>query len=189
MPRDYKSRANAHSRQATPGWVPFAAGFVLGLFVAGLAWIKLSPPGAGAREAAAPPPAPRPARVDQAQEEKAPRPRFDFYTLLPAQEVVVPEEEMQEPEPEPRASAAPAEKPRESYLLQMGAFRKYEDADRLKASLALLGIEAKIQRVSIDDKDSFHRVRSGPYSRPQANALHARLKSNDIPSLVIKVTE
>jgi len=187
MPRDYKSRANAHARQSTPGWIPFAAGFVLGLFVAGLAWIKLSPPGAGGAPQASAPSVPRAARGTEGAEGKAPRPRFDFYTLLPAQEVVVPEEEMREPEPP--ASAAPAEKTRESYLLQMGAFRKYDDADRLKASLALLGIEAKIQRVSIDDKDSFHRVRSGPHSRPQANALHARLKSNDIPSLIIKVTE
>ena len=96
MPRDYKSRANAHARQSTPGWIPFAAGFVLGLFVAGLAWIKLSPPGAGGAPQASAPSVPRAARVDQAQEEKAPRPRFDFYTLLPAQEVVVPEEEMRE---------------------------------------------------------------------------------------------
>ncbi|MGD2083428.1 MAG: SPOR domain-containing protein [Chromatiales bacterium] len=186
MPRDYKSRADSHGRQSTPGWVLFSAGFVLGLFVAGLAWVKLTPPGPGTQRAAAPS-ATRSVQADTGREAKGSRPRFDFYTLLPAQEVVVAEEEMQEPEPP--ASAAPPRKERQSYLLQMGAFRKYDDADRLKASLALLGIEAKIQRVSIDDKDTFHRVRSGPYSRPQANALHARLKSNSIPSLIIKVTE
>jgi cell division protein FtsN len=184
MPRDYKSRAHARSRPSTPGWVFFSVGFVLGLFVAGLAWIKLSPPGPGTQHAATPA-ASRPARVDKGPEAKGPRPRFDFYTLLPAQEVVVPEEEMEQPAPRP--SAARPEKA--SYLLQVGAFRNYQDADRLKASLALLGIEAHIQRVSIDDKETFHRVRSGPYSRPRANALHARLRSNDIPSLIIKVTE
>lgn len=72
------------------------------------------------------------------------------------------------------------------YMLQMGSFRKYSDADRLKASLALVGIQAEIQRVNIKGGDVYHRVRSGPYDRAQLNSLRAKLKQKKISSLVIK---
>ena len=72
-------------------------------------------------------------------------------------------------------------------MLQMGSFHKYADVDRRKASLALVGIEAEIQRVTVNAGEIFHRVRSGPYGRKQVNSLRARLKSNNINSLVIKL--
>jgi cell division protein FtsN len=186
MPRDYKGRAEAARTRSTacPTW--FVVGLVLGVFLSGLLWLKLSPQGPATRpgEHAAPANAPR-----GKQESEVPPPRYDFYTLLPAQEVVVPQEEISEPEPEtPPASRPEGASSTDAYVLQMGAFRKYADADRLKAGLALLGVQAEIQRVSIDGKESFHRVRSGPYTRRQAYDLHARLKANGVPGLVIKVS-
>ncbi len=44
----------------------------------------------------------------------------------------------------------PVAKDKSAYILQMGSFRKFADADRMKARLALIGIEAEIQRVSIN---------------------------------------
>ena len=196
MPRDYKSRAvgrKRRKRKAIPGPVWFLGGLLVGLFFSGLAWLKLLPPEGGSGQAR-----PEPAAQEShtaGNQERGPAPRFDFYTILPEMEVVVPE-----PEPEPVAVvAAPAPasgKPpvvkqtsarSDSYMLQMGSFRKYSDADRLKASLALVGIRAEIQKVRINSKDTFHRVRAGPYSRDKVNLLRARLKQNNISSLVIKL--
>ncbi len=194
MPRDYKSRAAPRSkkkRNQIPGWVWFLAGLLVGLLFSGLAWLKLLPapemaaPVAPARQR----PAPKPA------EPAPPKPRFDFYTILPEMEVVVPEPEEEPPRvvssrPE-RAKGQQAPAPRVSggdrYMLQMGSFRRYADADRLKASLALVGIRAEIQRVRIASGETFHRVRSGPYSRDKVNQLRAKLKQNRISSLVIKL--
>jgi hypothetical protein len=62
------------------------------------------------------------------------------------------------------------------------------DAERMKASLALKGIRAHIEKVSVNDK-TYYRVRSGPYNRDQAYSLHTRLKSRNIDSLVIRIKQ
>jgi cell division protein FtsN len=196
MPRDYKSRANAPRKQQrqVPGWVWFLSGLLVGLFFSGLAWLKLLP--ADGQLALPPPQAQnqkqgvtkqQPARK---KEPAAPKPRFDFYTILPEMEVVVPEPEPEKAPPpvkrgklkrEPVAAASGR------YMLQMGSFRKYADADRLKASLALVGIQAEIQKVRVSGSGTFHRVRSGPYTQKKVNQLRSRLKQHRIDSLVIKL--
>ena len=83
---------------------------------------------------------------------------------------------------------APVIRPGDSYLLQVGSFRKRSEADRLRARLALLGVEARIQRVSIDGRDAWHRVRVGPFSDlSKANEVRARLKANQITAMVMKL--
>lgn len=202
MPRDYKNRANtSYRREKHPsGWVLFTSGLLVGLFISGLAWLKLSPPGDPAARRLGAPVARQtspPEEPEEPEESDAPRPRFDFYTILPEMEVVVPE-----PKPAPTSAArtkAPApssptvsavikpEAPPERYMLQMGSFKTFSDADRLKARLALVGIEADIQKVRIDGGAIFHRVRSGPYDERRVNALRTRLQQNNINSLVIRL--
>ena len=193
MPRDYKARANPRpARRPTPCWVWFSVGVLLGAFGFALAWLKLGS-GAGGTQLVVPglqPPAPRPQATRQPEAEPANRPRFDFYTILPEMEVVVPKDEpttapppqRDTPSPEPSAAA------RESYILQVGSFRRHSDADRLKARLALMGIEASIQKVTIDNKDTYHRVRSGPYrNRQDLDRVRSQLKREGIESVAIKL--
>jgi cell division protein FtsN len=203
MPRDYKSRAAPQrkgKKQPVSGWVWFVVGLLVGLLVCLLVWLKLSP---------ADPVKPRPSVVTRKHSEApaevvpdpvkptestAPKPRFDFYTILPEMEVVVPDPEPEAVSPPTKSGAAPvvnadsrATSGAAYYMLQMGSFRKYSDADKLKASLALVGIEAEIQRFTLDGGEVFHRVRSGPYTSGQVNALRARLTQNNISSLIIKL--
>ena len=49
------------------------------------------------------------------------------------------------------------------YVLQAGSYRNEADADRVRAQLALQGVDAKVQRVAVDT-DVWHRVRIGPIS-------------------------
>jgi cell division protein FtsN len=194
MPRDYKSRASAPRKKRqrqVPGWVWFLSGLLVGLFFSGLAWLKLLP--ADARLTSQTQNQESGVKKQRPAGKKAPaapKPRFDFYTILPEMEVVV-------PEPEPEAAPPPVKRgkiKKESaaaasgrYMLQMGSFRKFADADRLKASLALVGIQAEIQKVRVSGSGTFHRVRSGPYTENKVNKLRARLKQNGINSLVIKL--
>ena len=46
---------------------------------------------------------------------------------------------------------------------------------------------ARLFEQMINGGDTFHRVRSGPYSQDQVNRLRGRLKQNKISSLVIKL--
>jgi cell division protein FtsN len=109
--------------------------------------------------------------------------QYDFYELLPKFEVVVPEREKAEG---PDSRAAAIERPG-AYVLQAGSYRNFADADRVRAQLALQGVESKIQRVSIDN-DTWHRVRIGPLSDlAELNRTRAKLRQADIDALVIRV--
>ena len=70
----------------------------------------------------------------------------------------------------------------------MGSFRSLADADRLKAQLALMGLEPSIQTVSIDGTETWHRVRVGPFSgRREVGEARQRLKENELESLLLKL--
>ncbi|MFC1684303.1 SPOR domain-containing protein [Pseudomonadota bacterium] len=195
MSRDYKGRANPgpkkKQQKQSSGGIWFAAGLVAGLFIAGLVWLKLASTlceEAGPQTAA--PKAPviqKESSAPKKAEEKSlpPKPRFDFYTILPEMEVLVPEPEEDESPAPVVAAGTPVTG--SAYMLQMGSFRKHGDADRFKANLALLGVEAKIQKVN-NEQGVFHRVLSGPYrNRKEINEVRARLQQNKINSLLIKL--
>jgi len=111
--------------------------------------------------------------------------KFDFYKMLPNFEVVVPEREKAQP---PDARPAVIEKPG-AYVLQVGSYRSFAEADRQRAQLALQGFESRIERVSVDN-DTWHRVRIGPISDlAELNRTRQRLRQADIEALTIQVGE
>jgi cell division protein FtsN len=71
--------------------------------------------------------------------------------------------------------------------LQAGSYRNYADADRVRAILALQGVESKISKVTID-ADTWHRVRVGPM-RDLKNLDETRRKVREaqIDAIVIRV--
>lgn len=113
---------------------------------------------------------------------KPPKPKFDFYTILPETETVLPER---------RARAKPVKaKPEEgvSYILQAGSFAGFEEADNMKARLALGGLVAHIQKITIEGKGEYHRVRLGPYENiEQLDATAAQLQKMGIKALRLRV--
>ena len=133
----------------------------------------VSPASSGA---AAEPGAPAPATAETA-------PRFEFYEMLPKFEVVLPETEI---EARPDVVETPLEEPGR-YVLQAGSFSAEADAERMRANLALLGIESRLQKVTIDS-DDYHRVRIGPTSDLEAlNGTRARLRDARIEVMLIKL--
>ncbi|AXE30486.1 SPOR domain-containing protein [Chromobacterium phragmitis] len=135
----------------------------------------------------APPPAdshgakPKPAPQAQAKGGKEEQ-RFDFYKILPGQVDAVTSDAKSGRPGEPSASA-----PAKKVYLQLGAFQNQDEADNLKAKLALLGVEAKIQSVNVPDKGMVHRVRVGPLSRQDdVDRLRAQLKQDGISANVVK---
>jgi len=108
------------------------------------------------------------------------KPQFDFYTVLPGFEEVLPKDS---PEPPPvkvvkakprkgskvdnKATSKTANKiarPQSAsvYVLQVASYNSHADADKLKAELSLRGWPTTIQTVSIDHK-TYYRVRVGPF--------------------------
>jgi cell division protein FtsN len=173
--RDYKRgrpRAEPFS-----GWTGLAIGLVAGLGI-GLAIYMLDrPEGEPAGES------PPPASVRESEAPAEPETRYDYYEMLPNFEVVVPEKEREV------ARDAPATDVRKqgAYVLQVGSYRDFKEADRVRAQLALQGIESKVQRVSVD-ADTWHRVRVGPINDlKELNRVRDRLREAEMDVLVIRI--
>ena len=113
---------------------------------------------------------------------KAPdgKPRFEFYKILPGSEEPVTDQQLKQ--------AAQRPSVQDKYFLQAGSFQKAEDADNLKAKLAMIGIEATGQAPTCRGKVLWHRVRVGPFSSVDAmNEVRASLQQNGVQSSIIKV--
>lgn len=121
------------------------------------------------------------------EEPKREKPKYDFYTILPETETVLPDRSHRD-KPE---KAAKIEKPEDSvsYILQAGSFPTFKDADELKAKLALGGLVGHIQKVSIEGKGDYYRVRLGPYDKlEKLDPVEQQLKQLGIAKpLAIKV--
>ncbi len=180
--RDYKSARRRGSGAAR--WQDFGAGLVAGLVFGALAWAFLHqgqhPPvalDAPKPESRKPPPEP------QAEGAGSGPQHYDFYSMLPNFEVVVPEKERDVKRDLP---AAKIEKPG-AYVLQAGSYHGEGDADRVARQLTLQGIDAKVQRVALDTEVWF-RVRVGPISDlAELNKVRHQLQSADVDALVIRV--
>ena len=195
MTRDYKSAKRPKDRRkksrrktdepATPGWVWMLAGLLLGLLLAGTVYYRELAP-SGPRVGKQAEPQAQAAEPEAAQTEAAePEPgktSFDFYEMLPKFEVVIPEKELDVRRDSDRTPV----RDEGSYILQVGAFQNHVDADRVKAKLALLGVESRIQKVSIDQQ-TWHRVRVGPINElDELNATRARLLDAGVEMLIIR---
>ena len=110
--------------------------------------------------------------------------KYDFYQMLPNFEVVVPEKDKDVKRDLP--AAAKIERPG-VYVLQAGSYRNEADADRVRAQLALQGVDARVQRVAVD-ADVWHRVRIGPITNlEELNKVRRQLRAAEVDALVIRV--
>jgi len=182
--RDRRRQARRRSDQpGAPGWVWMLAGLVLGLCLAGIIYVKGLPP---AGDSATAPGTVEKAASETSRQPAAPPPakatKYDFYEMLPAFEVVIPEKELDVRRDRDQSPV----REQGSYILQVGAFQAFADAERVKAKLALMGIESRVQKVSLDNQ-TWHRVRIGPVSDlDKLNALRVKLQNAGVDMLIIR---
>ena len=183
--RDYKSRRNP--ARGFSGWLGLLLGLAVGLSAAGFVYFRdhrSDTPSETTKSAKKKPrTAASEAEPSDAGAAGGPAPSYDFYDRLPKFEVVVPEKEK---DVKPDTRGVP-ETRRGTYVLQAGSYKNFADADRIRAQLALQGVESKVQKVSVDN-DTWHRIRIGPISKlEELNRLRAILRKADLDVLVIRV--
>ena len=185
-------RSTSQRKKPTPPWVWLIIGLVLGLIAALAMYLytradtieekvitkKITEPTAQPKIKSKP---------IKTKPKTAKKPRFDFYELLPEREIIIPDEEIISSKSKKTTPIPNADKSG-SYLLQAGAFKTFRQADQLKARLALIGVEANIETVKINDTVAWHRVRVGPFSNlDKVNTVRYRLQDNDIDTVVLRV--
>ncbi|HHI94026.1 MAG TPA: SPOR domain-containing protein [Gammaproteobacteria bacterium] len=192
MAKDYKNTARSKAKKKapkpTPGWVWMLGGLFIGLLVALLVYLRDDLQIGDERTTSAPVVeksqiAPKQTtKNDKPREQTDKKPRFDFYNLLPEMEVFIPPQELAGERERKAAKESIA------YYLQVGSFRRTEDADRMRAQLALNNVESHIQRVTINDSQTWYRVRVGPFqSARKMDIVRNRLRAQSIDPMVLKV--
>lgn len=183
MARDYKPK---HRKPGGfSGWLGLACGLGLGLAVAGVIYLKdhrLDVPETHAGKV--PKKRPHGNEAPEAGDPAADDAKtYAFYEMLPKFEVVVPEKDK---DVRPDIKSVP-ETRSGTYVLQAGSYRNFADADRVRAKLALLGIESNVQKVTVDN-DTWHRIRIGPISKlDDLNRTRQTLHKADVDALLIRV--
>jgi cell division protein FtsN len=181
------NRTGSQARAGNPLVAGILVGMVIGVAIAAaLAWYLMKSPAPFLQKAPVADKLPQTYPAQSAPVATTPlandKPRFEFYKVLTDKQ-----------ESSPRSQDKVAETPKkpqprvtdgfEPKLLQAGSFRNASDADKLKARLAMLGMEANVQSAAIPDRGVWYRVRLGPYkSEEEINRARDFLKQNGVDS-------
>lgn len=195
------ARRSNHARRgaspALPAWLWLVAGIVIGIVLALLAVRSGLAPGLRPAQEQPQPQAARPAGA--AEEAPARATTYDFYTVLPEMEVLIPDAELKaqvRAETPASGAAAAGTVPADAaataapaatrYRLQAGSFRDPRPAEEAKARLALLGISASVQSVNVNG-NTFHRVYVGPYaSAAEVDRVKRLLADNGVQAITVR---
>jgi cell division protein FtsN len=121
--------------------------------------------------------------VELAAGDSARKPKYDFYSVLPEMEVVIPDAELKEQNQKP-APAPPAAG--ERLVLQVSSHTNAADAEAIKARLALTGVQANVVPVTIDGR-TWHRVRLGPFADSRAlEAAKRELEAQNFEPIALR---
>ena len=181
------------------GWILFGSGVVVGAVLCAIVVLGGYAPSLRRHDQPQPnpqataPQASAPGIADQAAKDTS-KPTFDFYSVLPEKEVVIPDAQLSaQAKAEQRSAAATnnagSATPNAAgsgYLLQVGSFPSSADADSMKAKLALQGFTANVQPVNINGQ-TWHRVRLGPFaSATDLESAKQRLSAAGIHAIALK---
>ncbi len=191
MSHDFAKRKKANSKRSVagksqlPAWFWMFTGVVAGLFIAFLVYLSTLQ----FEQTKSP------ERVEETNErsqqikkqaermregkEVLKKPTFEFYQRLPEAKIET---------PRPPARTETGTTPKKTYILQAGSFRSYQDADALKASLIMQGLDVNISSVTDTKGNAWHRVQVGPFTSEQKiNRAMDVLAENNIASIKMEV--
>ncbi|UVE18251.1 SPOR domain-containing protein [Pseudomonas sp. LS44] len=214
-PKRGASRYQASAKKSVPGWVWLACGLAIGAFLVlltklepGRDDIQRSKPET-AQSGSAKQPGKSPSATPSVTPPAQVKPKYDFYTLLPESEVIVPPDAVPEQTPPPptpqelaKADAARAEAALKGetppplpvavkaastqFFLQAGSFRKQPDAEKVRAQIALLGQSVQLESGMVRD-ETWYRVLVGPFSnREQLTKAQKQLAGSGFSNLLLQ---
>lgn len=197
MGRVSGNRSSAPRKGGNTLWAGILAGTLIGVgMAAGVAWYLMKSPSPFTKKeqqtAVKPQPEPAAATENPVAPPGDGKPRFQFYQVLTGKQQpgVTPAKPAEKPKPAEKSQldksqpgGGKAIAPYEPQILQAGSFSHVDEAEKQKAKLAMLGVEANIQTATIPEKGVVYRVRLGPYKNPDdMNRVSGILKQNGVDS-------
>ncbi len=178
-----KKSASGRATSGPSGWRWFTGGLLTGVFLSFLVYLGTLPPGVTPAGESNPAQQPQDSVTVAAE---PPKPRFDFYKMLPEQSIDADIDTDTSTPQESRVAESPAATSSQYYLLQAGSFRQREDAERRRAELLLLGLEPSIEETT-GSNGRWYRVYVGPFeSRSKMAKARSLTASQDIDTLLLK---
>jgi cell division protein FtsN len=182
MARDYKHRTSrrntskSRNEPTIPVWKWLLVLVIIASFISFLLWLKSTATANNTQQTVVTKPTKKPIK-------------YDFYNVLPEREFVIPESQIETQkrlERQQTKQGLDNNQPSTLYIIQAGAFEVYREADKRKAQLSLLGQNAYIEKVVIEDK-TWHRVKIGTFSSlNEADTIRKRLKNQSIQSVIMR---
>jgi cell division protein FtsN len=119
------------------------------------------------------------------------KPLYSTRAVVPLAPTVAPHDATAAPgmavAPPAPAAAAPADENSGRVMIQTGAFKSAQDADAMRARLALLGLDARVSQVNQDAATVLYRVRIGPYRElDDLSGIRRTLSENGIEAQVVR---
>ena len=192
MPGDMKNRMEQPTKKNTSGFLWLFSGLAIGLFVAFLTYLQTQPKAKVSFSDAVNQEIKKTKDLKEVKKQKTEAngnnvPKFDFYTILKDYEVFVPDSEVSSKDTDAKKdqTVTPVAQQGKTYFLQVGSFQENSDADKRRATLALLGIISNIQPAKINN-DTWYRVKVGPLKgKRELNKVRDQLIDNNIPTLIM----
>lgn len=209
-PKRGASRYQAPAKKPVPGWIWLICGVLVGGFI--MLLMQLQPGRDGIKRD-------KPEQASTVSKTKQPvakpepqKPKYDFYTLLPESEVIVPPDALTTPaapaKPVSPAEAAKIDAARAEallngqtpppvpliakvattteFFLQAGSFRKREDADKVRAQIILQGQNVQIESGTVRE-EVWYRVLVGPFAnREQLAQAQKSLAGSGYSNLLLQ---
>ncbi|SDY77019.1 SPOR domain-containing protein [Nitrosomonas sp. Nm58] len=197
MSRDYKSKSMATARSSGSLILGLFIGYALGIASAIGVWVLINQaPSPFLTEEKLVKNKPDESITKKIQNNSATKeidqvsvnkPRFDFYNILPGIDEPLTEEPFDQVTQSTHTIINNANTTSD-YFLQIGSYKNANEAERMKAELALLGMIASVQTTESSDKSTWYRVRIGPYSKiDEIDQMRASLQENGIEANFVKI--
>lgn len=187
--KKYGAEPKRQPKTSVPGWIWLLTGCLLGAFAMFLLHVSKIPSAQVAKRQ----PSDAVREIEKTADDTKPsgdegiKPRYDFYRLLKENQPPHNPRNETTSNSNTNPTATSVSDANTSFLLQVASYKTAEDAEATRAKLLLLGLTARVEKVTLRNTETWHRVLIGPVKTiADADKVRTQLTDNKYDALVLK---